>query len=86
MKALSHADREYRHCDPLQRTEKINREAPTLAETIKIADEIPTAGGKAAMIYPVAPEKFTVFVPNDMIAASRAAMVREGISGFHAPT
>ena len=51
--------------------EKINREAPTLAEAIKIADEMSIVSSKAAMIYAITPEKFTVFVPKDMIDAAR---------------
>jgi hypothetical protein len=52
--------------------EKINREAPTLIEAVKIADELgATASGKKAMIYAVTPEKMTVHVPADMIEEAR---------------
>lgn len=53
---------------------KINEEAPTLAAAIIVADRIAAEHkGKAPMIYAITPEKFTVFVPKDMIAEARKA-------------
>lgn len=52
-------------------TEKINQEAPTLAEAVKIADAINAESRKPAMIYAIMPEGTTVFVPADMAAAAR---------------
>ncbi|GAA4175217.1 hypothetical protein [Shinella granuli] len=52
-------------------TEKINQEAPTLAEAVKIADAINAESRKPAMIYAVMPEGTTVFVPKDMADAAR---------------
>ncbi len=53
-------------------TEKINEEAPTLAEAIKIADRISAKNGsRPAMIYAITPDKMTVFVPKDLVDAAR---------------
>lgn len=54
-------------------TEKINQEAPTLAEAVKIADALNAESRKPAMIYAVMPEGTTVFVPKDMADAARQA-------------
>lgn len=64
-------------------SEKINREAPTLIEAVKIADELgKTASGKKPMIYAITPEKFTVMVPADMIAEAREdAAEATGLTG-----
>lgn len=52
-------------------TEKINQEAPTLAEAVKIADALNAESRKPAMIYAIMPEGTTVFVPQDMADAAR---------------
>ncbi|SOC47718.1 hypothetical protein SAMN05892877_13243 [Rhizobium subbaraonis] len=53
-------------------TEKINEEAPTLAEAVKIADRISAeSGSKPPMIYAITPDKMTVFVPKDLVDAAR---------------
>lgn len=52
-------------------TEKINQEAPTLAEAVTIADALGLESRKPAMIYAVTPEQFTVLVPKDMVDAAR---------------
>lgn len=52
-------------------TEKINQEAPTLAEAVKIADAVAADSRKPPMIYAVMPEGTTVFVPKDMVDAAR---------------
>lgn len=52
-------------------TEKINQEAPTLAEAVKIADALKAESRKPAMIYAIMPEGTTVFVPQDMADAAR---------------
>ena len=51
--------------------EKINQEAPTLAEAVKIADALKTENRKPAMIYAIMPEGNSVFVPQDMADAAR---------------
>lgn len=56
-------------------TEKINQEAPTLAEAVKIADALNAESRKPAMIYAVTPEQFTVLVPKDMVDAARQGAV-----------
>lgn len=58
-------------------TDKINQEAPTLRAAIRAVDEIGIVNGKTPMIYAVTPEKFTVFVPKDMIDAERALMAAD---------
>jgi hypothetical protein len=54
-------------------TEKINQEAPTLAEAVKIADALNAESRKPAMIYAVMPDGTTIFVPKDMADAARQA-------------
>ena len=51
--------------------DKINQEAPTLAEAVKIADALKVESRKPAMIYAIMPEGTTVFVPQDMADAAR---------------
>lgn len=51
--------------------EKINEEAPTLAEAVKIADALKAENRKPAMIYAIMPEGTSIFVPQDMADAAR---------------
>lgn len=51
--------------------EKINEEAPTLAEAVKIAEALKAENRKPAMIYAIMPEGTSVFVPQDMADAAR---------------
>lgn len=51
--------------------EKINEEAATLAEAVKIADTLKAENRKPAMIYAIMPEGTSVFVPQDMADAAR---------------
>ncbi|WP_421404387.1 hypothetical protein [Agrobacterium fabrum] len=53
-------------------TSKINRDAATLAEAAKIADEIIAEFKKAPMVYAITPDKMTVFVPKEMVEAARS--------------
>ncbi len=53
-------------------TSKINREAATLAEAAKIADEIMAEFKKAPMVYAITPDKMAVFVPKEMVEAARS--------------
>ncbi|CUX08555.1 hypothetical protein [Agrobacterium deltaense] len=54
-------------------TNKINREAATLADAAKIADEITAEFKKAPMVYAITPDKMTVFVPKEMVEAARGS-------------
>ncbi|MCA2378615.1 hypothetical protein ATU3C_17815 [Agrobacterium genomosp. 3 str. RTP8] len=54
-------------------TSKINREAATLADAAKIADEITAEFKKAPMVYAITPDKMTVFVPKKLVEAARSS-------------
>ncbi|MDQ1184693.1 hypothetical protein [Agrobacterium larrymoorei] len=53
-------------------TSKINREATTLAEAAKIADEITAEFKKAPMVYAITPDNMTAFVPKEIVDAARS--------------
>lgn len=52
-------------------TSKINREAATLADAAKIADEITAEFKKVPMVYAITPDKMAGFVPKEMVEAAR---------------